>query len=175
MINKKILPIIPEEGSVGASGDLTPLSYVASVLSGEQHVRYQGQKHRTKDVFEKENLFALKLRPKEALAIMNGTSVMTALACFAYDRSRYLVRMGSCITALVVESIQGNVHHFAKKIFEVKPFPGQARVASWIRQQLSTKRTSKIQESLQDRYSIRCAPHISRGPRRCIALDEKLH
>lgn len=86
LLNLNIVPVIPEEGSVGASGDLTPLSYLAAVLVGEREVFYQGQRRATSEVYAELGISALKLRPKEGLALMNGTAVMTALACLAYDR-----------------------------------------------------------------------------------------
>ena len=100
LLNKNIIPVIPEEGSVGASGDLTPLSYVAAVLCGEREVYYQGKKVTTKVAFAHEKITPLTLRPKEGLAIMNGTAVMTALACQAFDRAAYLTKLSARITAL---------------------------------------------------------------------------
>ena len=86
-----VLPLIPEEGSVGASGDLTPLSYVAATLSGQREVVYQGQRRSAAEVHAELGWEPLVLRPKEALALMNGTAVMTALACLAYARADYLL------------------------------------------------------------------------------------
>ena len=160
LINLKVLPVIPEEGSVGASGDLTPLSYVAAVVMGERDVWYDGEKRNTKEVLKEVGLPPLKLKPKEALAIMNGTSVMTALACLAYHRSDYLIRLGSRITALMVKAIKGNVDHFHPKLFTVKPFPGQTRIANWIHNDLYNVGRPENGDNFQDRYSIRCAPHV---------------
>ena len=90
LLNEGIAPLIPQEGSVGASGDLTPLSYVAAVLIGEREVIYQGQRRAAEEVYKQLKIEPIKLMPKEGLAIMNGTAVMTALACFAYSRAEYL-------------------------------------------------------------------------------------
>ena len=90
LINQGITPLIPQEGSVGASGDLTPLSYLAAVLIGEREVLYKGQVRPTSEVFTELNIQPIKLKPKEGLALMNGTSVMTALACIAFKRAEYL-------------------------------------------------------------------------------------
>ncbi|MFK0573817.1 histidine ammonia-lyase [Endozoicomonas sp.] len=155
-----ILPVIPEEGSVGASGDLTPLSYVGAMLVGERQVYYQGEQCPTADVYQELGLQPLTLRPKEGLALMNGTAVMTALACEAFERAEYLARLCARITSLVTLGLQGNAHHFDEKLFAVKPHPGQIEIAGMIRQDLGHTTAPRNSSRLQDRYSVRCAPHI---------------
>ena len=155
-----IVPVIPQEGSVGASGDLTPLSYVAGALVGERDVYYQGEVCSSRDVMKFLGLTPLKLRPKEGLAIMNGTAVMTAVACIAFDRTQYLVKLASRVTALSSLALKGNSHHFDDILFSVKPHPGQQQVATWIRNDLNHVDHPRNADRLQDRYSIRCAPHI---------------
>lgn len=159
-LNQNIVPVIPQEGSVGASGDLTPLSYIAASLIGERDVYYQGTVQPVADILRQQNLPPLTLRPKEGLAIMNGTAVMTALACLAYQRAEYLTRLSSRITALASLALQGNSHHFDDILFSVKPHPGQNQIASWIREDLNHYEHPRNSDRLQDRYSIRCAPHI---------------
>lgn len=160
LLDKDILPVIPQEGSVGASGDLTPLSYIAAVLCGEREVFYQGQRRPTADVFAELGIEPLTLRPKEGLAIMNGTAVMTALACLAWQRADYLCRLSSRITALTSIALQGNAYHFDALLFSVKPHPGQGQIAAWIREDLNVGKAPRHSSRLQDRYSIRCAPHV---------------
>ncbi|HEY9034023.1 MAG TPA: aromatic amino acid ammonia-lyase [Pseudomonadales bacterium] len=160
LLERDILPVIPQEGSVGASGDLTPLSYIAAVLCGEREVLFQGRRRPTAEVFAEQGIQPLRLRPKEGLAIMNGTAVMTALACLAYQRADYLCRLSSRITALASIAIQGNAYHFDKLLFSVKPHPGQGQVAAWIHADLNVGDAPRHSSRLQDRYSIRCAPHI---------------
>ena len=155
-----ILPVIPEEGSVGASGDLTPLSYVGAMLVGERTVYFNGKKRPTADVYQELGIEPLTLRPKEGLALMNGTAVMTALACEAYERAEYLAKLSSRITSLVTLALKGNAHHFDEKLFAVKPHPGQIEIAGMIRQDLGQKESPRNSDRLQDRYSVRCAPHI---------------
>lgn len=159
-LNHDIVPCIPQEGSVGASGDLTPLSYVAGALIGERDVYHQGQIRPAAEVMAAYGLNPVTLRPKEGLAIMNGTAVMTALACQAYQRAEYLTRMSSRITALASLALQGNSHHFDDILFSVKPHQGQNEVAGWIRHDLNHYEHPRNSDRLQDRYSIRCAPHI---------------
>ncbi|MBW8185682.1 HAL/PAL/TAL family ammonia-lyase [Shewanella nanhaiensis] len=160
LLNLNITPVIPEEGSVGASGDLTPLSYLAAVLVGERDVIYQGKRQSTADVYAELNITPLKLRPKEGLALMNGTAVMTALACLAYDRAQYLSRLASRITAMASLTLKGNSNHFDDILFAAKPHPGQNKIAAWIREDLNHHEHPRNSDRLQDRYSIRCAPHI---------------
>jgi histidine ammonia-lyase len=160
LIQLDAIPVIPSQGSVGASGDLTPLSYIAAVLMGERKVYFQNAIESTEDVFQRLNLSPLKLKPKEALAIMNGTSVMTALACIAFRRAEYLSRLSCRIAALMVLALKANACHFDEKLFSLKPHPGQMQAAKWIRQDLTYYHQDCNCRYLQDRYSIRCAPHI---------------
>lgn len=156
-----ILPRIPEEGSVGASGDLTPLSYVAGALIGERDVLYKNQIRNSAEVFRELGLPLVRLKPKEGLAIMNGTAVMTAVACLAYGRAEYLADAACRITSLCSLALKGNAYHFDEVLFRVKPHPGQALVAARIRRDLDLHaETGIMPERIQDPYSIRCAPHI---------------
>lgn len=158
LINYRILPNIPSEGSVGASGDLTPLSYVAAALIGEREVRYAGALRPTYEVLTELNIKPLILAPKEGLAIMNGTAVMTGLACLAWQRASYLTKLCCRLTALASVALRGNRGHFDPRLFAVKPHLGQNEAAAWIYQDLSANDDEVIR--LQDRYSIRCAPHV---------------
>lgn len=160
LLKQNIIPVIPEEGSVGASGDLTPLSYIAAVLCGERDVYYQDEIRPTKDVFKQLNIAPITLRPKEGLAIMNGTAVMTAIACMAYSRAEYLAKLATRITALATLTTKGNAHHFDKTLFSVKPHQGQQKIATWLRDDLEVGTPPRNSDRLQDRYSLRCAPHV---------------
>ncbi len=160
LINHDISPRIPEEGSVGASGDLTPLSYLAAALVGEREVIYQGEERATAEVYAELGIQPIKLRPKEGLALMNGTSVMTALACLAYKRAEYLAQLSTKITAMVSVAMHGNDFHFDKALFAVKPHPGQQQIAAWLRDDLKADKPPRNSDRLQDRYSLRCAPHV---------------
>ncbi|HBA33057.1 MAG TPA: histidine ammonia-lyase, partial [Gammaproteobacteria bacterium] len=160
LLQQDIIPLIPEEGSVGASGDLTPLSYVAAVLCGERQVYYQDHVHPTSELFKKLNISPLVLKPKEGLAIMNGTAVMTAMACIAFSRAEYLAQLATRITALACTAHLGNTYHFDRTLFEAKPHPGQQTIALWLRQDLRVDNPPRNSDRLQDRYSLRCAPHV---------------
>ena len=158
LLVEDILPVIPKEGSVGASGDLTPLSYVAAVLCGEREVVVDGQRRQTADVFKERKIAPITLKPKEGLAIMNGTAVMTGLACLAVERATGLSRLSTHLTSMASAAMGGNPHHFDERLFQAKPHTGQQRVASQIRADLEG--TERTESRLQDRYSIRCAPHV---------------
>lgn len=160
LLNHGITPLIPQEGSVGASGDLTPLSYVAAVLIGERDVIYKNERRTAASVFNELGIKPIQLMPKEGLAIMNGTAVMTALACMAYSHAEYLTRLSARITSLVLLATQGNGAHFDDLLFSVKPHAGQQRVAKWIQEDINYHEHPRNSARLQDRYSIRCAPHI---------------
>ena len=160
LLTRDILPAIPSEGSVGASGDLTPLSYLAAVLCGEGEVLQGSEITAAAPVLAKAGIAPLRLRPKEALAIMNGTAVMTALACLAYRRAEYLVRLATRISALSCFALGGNTEHFDAALFAVKPHPGQQLVAGWLRHDLPNESSAADGKRLQERYSIRCAPHV---------------
>lgn len=161
LLKHDILPLIPQEGSVGASGDLTPLSYVAGTLIGEREVLYKGEKREAKDVLNELNIPIYRFRPKEAIAIMNGTAVMNAIAILAYHRAEYLSNLACRITSMMVIALKGNHYHYFKRLFEAKPHPGLMLAAEKISNDLINDSTEKIvPEKIQDAYSLRCAPHV---------------
>ena len=162
LLNLRLLPRIPAEGSVGASGDLTPLSYLAAILVGEREATLRGAVLPAAEALARVGLAPLALAPKESLALMNGTSVMTALGGLAFMRALRLARWSAALTAVVCDVTRGNPAHFDARIFDLKPHPGSRRCASWIRDDLSRapgERTASPAR-LQDRYSLRCAPQV---------------
>lgn len=160
LLHHDILPVIPSEGSVGASGDLTPLSYVAALIIGEREALIDGKIVSSEEALRKFGLQKYTFRPKEALAVMNGTSVMTALAVEAYRRAEYVLHLATRLTSLTSLALLGNETHFHKALFEAKPHPGQMSVAAHIRSDLAHYSPKNKKARLQDRYSTRCAPHV---------------
>ncbi len=161
LIEHRILPRIPAHGSVGASGDLTPLSYVAAALVGERTVTFRGREVPAREALEACGIAPLVLAPKEGLALMNGTSVMTALGIVAWDRARRLLRWATALTALCADGLASNRRHFDPRLDAAKPHPGQRKVAAWLREDLGfDPKAADPRKRLQDRYSIRCAPHV---------------
>ena len=161
LLNENVIPVIPSEGSVGASGDLTPLSYIAGTLVGERDVYVNGQIVPVAQVYAEKNMQPLTLRPKEGLALMNGTAVMTAIACLNYKKAEQIALASTLITALNVLALEGNPSHFDEVLFAQKPHPGQQQIAKQLRDWLNSEvQTAHQSQRLQDRYSLRCAPHI---------------
>jgi histidine ammonia-lyase len=162
LLNAGVIPRIPAEGSVGASGDLTPLSYVAAVLAGEREVSYRGRVVPAAVALAESRLTTVALQIKESLALMNGTSAMTGLACVALERATRLARLAARLTACVSSAIRGNPSHFDPRIFALKPHRGTKIAGGWIRADLAAGTTAPAPAParIQDRYSVRCAPHV---------------
>jgi histidine ammonia-lyase len=161
LLEHDILPLIPEEGSVGASGDLTPLSYLAGALIGERKVIYKGKEREASAVLKELGVKPYIFRPKEAIAIMNGTAVMNAVACMAFARANYIADMACRLTAMNSMAIKGNSYHFDERLFAVKPHAGQNLAAKKIREALGYNVVAPVvPKRIQDLYSLRCAPHV---------------
>jgi len=162
LLEHRILPLIPSEGSVGASGDLTPLSYVAAALAGEREVSFRGETMPAARALELCGLAPLPLRSKEALALMNGTSMMAGIACLAFERAHRLARAAAALSAVASDVMRGNASHFDARIFALKPHPGSALSAAWIRADLDyvPGAGGAAGARVQDRYSLRCAPQV---------------
>ena len=165
-LNAGITPLVPCEGSVGASGDLTPMSYVAASLTGDREVIYRGKRMKALPAIRLAKLKPYAFRMKEPLSMMNGTSIMTGIAIIAVERAFRILDAAVCATALTVHGLQGNAHHFHPFIGRAKPFQGQIRIARKLTALLSTKADvsemeSKTPDALQDPYSIRCTPQIA--------------
>lgn len=158
LLRAGVLPCVPAEGSVGASGDLTPLSYVVALLVGERECLHGGRVVAAAEGLRAAGVEPLALAPKESLALMNGTSVMVGLGCLAYARARKLARWSAALTAMASDVLAGNPNHFDDRIFAAKPHPGQRACARWIREDLAG--AAPGQARIQDRYSVRCAPHV---------------
>ncbi len=160
MLRLDILPEIPAEGSVGASGDLTPLSYVAAAMAGEATVRVKGERMRSSAALAKAGLKPIVLRPKEALAVMNGTAVMTGLGALAFKRAEFLSQLACRLTSMAALALMGNAGHFDARLADAKPHPGQRKAMARIRGDLLAYQANSEPSRIQDRYSIRCAPHV---------------
>jgi phenylalanine ammonia-lyase len=174
-LNDDVLPLIPERGSCGASGDLIPLSYVASALVGEADVVHRGHLTSARDALAEMGREQLVLEAKEGLALTNGTSFMSAFACLAVHDAAELAFVAELCTAMASEALLGNRGHFNAFIFEAKPHPGQIESARHVRELLEGSELSidtdlpqgldgagfrELERSVQDKYSVRCAPHV---------------
>jgi len=134
-------------------------SYVAAALAGEREVSVGGVAMAASEALLKIGVEPLELNARETLALMNGTSAMTGLACLAFARAEALAPLASTLSAMVSDAIHGNPEHFSQTIFELKPHSGSVQSAAWIRDHLAPI-ASRRPARLQDRYSIRCAPHV---------------
>ncbi len=181
LLNKDIIPVIPQLGSVGASGDLTPLSYLGAVIMGQREVYYKGKVVPTMEAFTAEGIEPLPIEAKEGLAIMNGTSVMTAVACLAWKKAERLAKISDFLTAVTSEITRGKDTPFVAKVSEIKNHRGQCESAAYVYDIIKdSKRVWRYEDFLknqiekmegkgfvaqtnkiQDRYSIRCAPQIT--------------
>lgn len=164
-LNNGIRPVVPCEGSVGASGDLTPMSYIASALAGKRDVIYQNRQMPAMKALEKAGLDRYCFEPKETLAMMNGTSVMTGIAVMVIERAYNILEALIQASALSIHALMGNMHHFHPAISRAKPHPGQVYVSNKISDLLRADVPAAELEAddpgtLQDPYSIRCAPQI---------------
>ena len=181
MLNKDIIPVIPQLGSVGASGDLTPLSYLAAAIMGERDVYYKGKIVPAMEAFNAEGIKPLPIEAKEGLALMNGTSVMTAVASIAWKKAERLAKISDFLTAVTSEITKGKDTPFVAKVSEIKNHKGQCESAAYVYdiikdskrvfryedflktqiEKLDGKGFVAQQNKIQDRYSIRCAPQIN--------------
>lgn len=181
MLNKDIIPVIPQLGSVGASGDLTPLSYLAAAIMGERDVYYKGKIVPAMEAFNAEGIQPLPIEAKEGLALMNGTSVMTAVASIAWKKAERLAKISDFLTAVTSEITKGKDTPFVAKVSEIKNHKGQCESAAYVYdiikdskrvfryedflrtqiEKLDGKDFIAQQNKIQDRYSIRCAPQIN--------------
>ncbi|MBM4354658.1 MAG: aromatic amino acid lyase, partial [Deltaproteobacteria bacterium] len=163
LLNAGVTPVVPACGSVGASGDLTPMSYIAAVLCGEREAFYQGRRMTASEALSAAGLEPYGMGPKEALSMVNGTSVMTGVALLALRRSSSIERAATLATALSVHAIAGHPSHFHPTLSRARPHPGQTLVAQRLASLLvATGEVAESQEpaALQDPYSFRCSPHV---------------
>jgi histidine ammonia-lyase len=167
LLNSGITPWVPEQGSVGASGDLAPLSHLSLVLIGEGRAYYRGKLMDGGRALKAAKIKPIRLGPKEGLALINGTQFMTALGTLALLDAEYLCEVADLTGAISVEALKGTVSAFDPEIQAVRSHPGQAIVAKRLRGILSTNgRGSEISLShedcgkVQDPYSLRCMPQV---------------
>ncbi len=162
-LNHDILPVIPEKGSVGASGDLAPLGHMALALIGEGKVFYNGKEITTKTALSKAKIKPLVLQQKEGLSLVNGTQVSTALAIKSLLNGDLLLKTADIAGALSVENSFASRKVFQKKIHALKNHPGQQSVANNVYKLLNGSKIVKSHSNcgiVQDPYSFRCIPHI---------------
>ncbi len=170
LLNKGITPWIPEQGSVGASGDLIPLAHMALVLIGEGKAYLEGELIKGSAALERVNLKPVRLGSKEGLALINGTQMMSAFGSIAVYDCLNLVKHADMALALTMEALQGILAPFDKDIHLLRPHPGQIVVAQNIRNILRNSKLALFErdDRVQDPYSIRCAPQVHGATREAL-------
>jgi histidine ammonia-lyase len=163
-LNKNIVPVIPQQGSVGASGDLAPLSHLALALIGEGKVWKDGKPYPTPQYLQEAGVKPLELQAKEGLSLINGCQVMTAVGLLDLYRARRLAWVTDLSGAMSLEALRGSRTAFDPLIAQTRPHPGEAKSARNILRLMGE--TSEIAEShlvcgkVQDAYSLRCMPQV---------------
>lgn len=163
ILNERITPYVPMQGSVGASGDLAPLAHMTLTLLGEGDAFYRGERMPAATALARAGLQPLQLGAKEGLSLVNGTEVMTGIAALCVLRAERLIATADIIGAMALEAFLGTDRVFDRRINDLRPHPGQSRVADNLRALL---RGSEIIEShrecgrVQDPYSYRCIPVV---------------
>ncbi|MFY9107385.1 HAL/PAL/TAL family ammonia-lyase [Aliarcobacter cryaerophilus] len=172
LIQKDIIPVIPSQGSVGASGDLTPLSYIAAAVAGEREVYYKGEIKDVMEVYKELNITPYTFKPKEALAIMNGTTIMSAIALTAIEEFETILDSMESFVAGMFEVLLGDDTPVADFVHLSKPFSGQIESAKNIKRKIEGSKLTHGRDdrydkffadndlNIQDNYSMRCAPQV---------------
>ncbi len=167
-----VAPLLPEQGSVGASGDLAPLAHLALLLIGEGEARLDGKRLSGAALSRKLGLAPMVLQAKEGLALINGTQVSTALAADGLLAARSLARTADVACAMTIEALRGSVKAFDRRIHAVRPHAGQGRVAANVRRLLARSavvRSHRHCDRVQDPYALRCAPQVHGAARDTFA------
>jgi histidine ammonia-lyase len=173
MLEKGVTPVIPEKGSVGASGDLAPLAHLALTAIGEGEAFYEGERLPSAVALERAGIAALQLEVKEGLVLLNGTQAMGAVGGLALHRAEQLVRLADVAGAMTLEALRGTPVAFDERIHTARPHPGQIAVAAHLRELLrdSEIRASHVDNDprVQDAYSLRCMPQVHGAIRTALA------
>jgi histidine ammonia-lyase len=164
MLEKGVTPVIPEKGSVGASGDLAPLAHLALAAIGEGEVFYRGERLAASEALERAGIPPLQLEVKEGLALLNGTQALAAVGALALHRAETLARVADIAGAMTLEALRGTPVAFDERIHLARPHAGQMEVAAHLRELLmeSEIRVSHLENDprVQDAYSLRCMPQV---------------
>jgi histidine ammonia-lyase len=164
LLNCGVTPVIPQKGSVGASGDLAPLAHLALVVIGEGEAFYDGHRLPGAEALKRAGIQPLQLEVKEGLALLNGTQAMAAVGGLALFDAERLSRLADVAGAMTLEALKGTPVAFEERIQDVRPHPGQIATAKHLRELLlsSEIRKSHLENDprVQDAYSLRCMPQV---------------
>jgi histidine ammonia-lyase len=177
LLNRGVVPVIPEKGSVGASGDLAPLAHLALVLLGKGEAFYNGRRMSGEEALKASGLAPIRLESAEGLALVNGTQVMTAIGALSVHDARRLSRLTDIAAAMTLEVLMGSRTEFNPKIHQVRPHPGQIAAAANMER---ITRNSEIISShsdcsrIQDAYTLRCSPQVHGATKDAIAYCRRV-
>ena len=177
LINREIHPVIPEKGSVGASGDLAPLAHLALVLIGLGEAYYKGQRTSGSNALKLCGLRPIHLEAGEGLALVNGTQVISAIGGLATHDAERLAKTADVAAAISLEVLMGSRTEFDPRIQQVRPHPGQAAAADNMRRITSNSEiitSHKDCSRVQDAYSLRCSPQVHGASKDAIAYTRKV-
>ncbi len=161
MYNNNVMPVIYTQGSLGASGDLAPLSHLSLPLIGLGEVYYKGQKRASAEVLNELNWQPLQLQSKEGLALINGTQFMSAYGLYSLKKAEQLIKMADAIAALSFDAFDCSLQPMHEKIHSIRSFRGQVSTATAIRKYLQgSEIINKQKLHVQDPYSFRCLPQV---------------
>jgi histidine ammonia-lyase len=173
MLERGVTPVIPEKGSVGASGDLAPLAHLALAAIGEGESFYRGERMQGGVALTRAGIEPLQLEVKEGLALLNGTQAMGAVGALALYRAERLARLADVAGAMTLEALRDTPVAFDERIHAVRPQRGQIEVAAHLRELLSGSeiRRSHLENDprVQDAYSLRCMPQVHGAVRSALA------
>jgi len=172
--NEGVTPLIPSQGSVCASGDLAPLAHVALLLLGKGHALYKGRRVKASAALERAGLAPVRLAPKEGLALINGTSVATAVLARVLVEAQDLAPLCDVAAAMTLEALLGTDRPFDPRVHALRPHPGQVATARHLRSLLQGSRIlpshRQSDHKVQDPYSLRCVPQVHGAARDGLAF-----
>ncbi|MGN6212488.1 histidine ammonia-lyase [Parafilimonas sp.] len=161
MFNHDVLPVIYTQGSLGASGDLAPLSHLSLPLIGLGEVNYQDEKRKVEDLWQELEWEVIRLQSKEGLALINGTQFMSAYGLYCLKKAEHLIKMANLICALSYDAFDCITEPLNECIQTIRPHKGQIEAAKTIRAYLNgSEITARKKEQVQDPYSFRCVPQV---------------
>src|SRR5258708_26086857 len=178
MLERGVTPVIPEKGSVGASGDLAPLAHLALTVIGEGEAFFRGERLPGREALHRAEIEPVELEVKEGIALLNGTQAMVAVGGLALHRAERVAFLADVAGAMTLEAVRGTPVAFDERIHAARPHPGQIEVAAHLRELL---RDSEIRKShlendprVQDAYSLRCMPQVHGAVRSALAHTREI-
>ncbi len=177
LLNRDVIPWVPEKGSVGASGDLAPLAHLSLVLVGRGKARYRGRWLAGQTALRRAGIPPVALREGEGLALINGTQVMTAIGAATLVGGRRLVKVADIAASMSLEVLLGTNTQFHKRIHRIRPHPGQIHAGTNLRRITDGSEiisSHKDCDRVQDAYSLRCSPQVHGASRDTLRFVQEV-